>query len=219
MSKLPPPSDTPRVFLHVGTLSGLDVLTVGTVAPGATVQLKDESIGVVINVKRGWLSVHPRSAQIKLQDDTITKASRRDIAEVLREAPRRTCDQAMTLTIAGTSFDQHQYDERGDVLYLSVGPPREAARTIATPEGHAVDYDETGAVIGMTLVNVQFLLDRDGMLTLSLPPRAHRGRGAGTRARGLLIRQVVAGRVAFSRQFFDEHTKADLHLGCSGRAE
>jgi uncharacterized protein YuzE len=77
----------------------------------------------------------------------------------------------MTLTIAGTNFDQHEYDDRGDVLYLSVGPPREAARTIATPEGHAVDYDETGAVIAMTLVNVQFLLDRDGMLTLSLPPQ------------------------------------------------
>ena len=39
----------------------------------------------------------------------------------------------MTLTIAGTNFDQHQYDERGDVLYLSVGAPREPARTIATP--------------------------------------------------------------------------------------
>jgi uncharacterized protein YuzE len=88
-----------------------------------------------------------------------------------RLCPRqRTCDQAMTLTIAGTSFAQHQYDERGDVLYLNVGPPREAARTIATPEGHAVDYDETGAVIAITLVNIQFLLDRDGMLTLSLPP-------------------------------------------------
>jgi uncharacterized protein YuzE len=79
-------------------------------------------------------------------------------------------DQAMTLTIAGATFDQHEYDDRGDVLYLSVGPPREAVRTIATPEGHAVDYDETGAVIGITLVNVQLLLDRDGMLTLSLPP-------------------------------------------------
>jgi len=44
------------------------------------------------------------------------------------------------------------------------------AETDATPEGHAVDYDETGAVIGMTLVNVQLPLDRDGMLTLSLPP-------------------------------------------------
>jgi len=89
MSELPPPSDTPRVFLNVGILSGLDVLTIGTVAPGATVQLKDGSIGVVISVKRGWLSLRPRSAQIKLQDDTITKASRRDIAAVLREARLR----------------------------------------------------------------------------------------------------------------------------------
>ncbi len=76
----------------------------------------------------------------------------------------------MTVTIAGTSFDQHQYDERGDVLYLSAGRPREAARTIATPEGHAVDYDEQGVVIGMVLVNVRFLLERDGAITVTLPP-------------------------------------------------
>jgi len=76
----------------------------------------------------------------------------------------------MTVTIAGTSFDQHEYDERGDVLYLSVGPPREAARTIATPEGHAVDYDQLGAVIGMVLVNVRFLLERDGAVTVTVPP-------------------------------------------------
>ena len=76
----------------------------------------------------------------------------------------------MTLTIAGTSFDQHEYDERGDVLYLSVGSPREAARTIATPEGHAVDYDATGVVIGMVLVNVRFILARDGAITVTLPP-------------------------------------------------
>jgi uncharacterized protein YuzE len=76
----------------------------------------------------------------------------------------------MTVTIAGTRFDQHDYDEHGDVLYLSVGPPREGARTIATPEGHAVDYDESGAVIGMVLVNVRFLLDRDGAVTVTLPP-------------------------------------------------
>jgi uncharacterized protein YuzE len=53
----------------------------------------------------------------------------------------------MSITIAATTFERHHYDQRGDVLYLSVGPPREAARTIATPEGHAVDYDESGAVI------------------------------------------------------------------------
>lgn len=76
----------------------------------------------------------------------------------------------MTVTIAGISFDQHEYDRRGDVLYLSVGAPQEAWRTIATPEGHAVDYDESGAVIGMVLVNVRFLLDRDGAVTITVPP-------------------------------------------------
>lgn len=76
----------------------------------------------------------------------------------------------MSITIAGTSFDNHGYDDRGDVLYLSVGPPREPARTIATPEGHAVDYDRSGAVIGMVLVNVRFLLERDGVVTVTVPP-------------------------------------------------
>lgn len=76
----------------------------------------------------------------------------------------------MTVTIAGISFDRHEYDARGDVLYLSVGSPRPPARTIATPEGHAVDYDDSGAVVGMILVNVRFLLDRDGELIVTLPP-------------------------------------------------
>lgn len=76
----------------------------------------------------------------------------------------------MTVTIAGIAFDEHEYDERGDVLYLSIGAPRQPHRTIATPEGHAIDYDESGAVIGMVLVNVRRLLARDGMLTLTVPP-------------------------------------------------
>jgi uncharacterized protein YuzE len=76
----------------------------------------------------------------------------------------------MSITIAGITFDDWEYDARGDVLYLSVGPPREPARTLATPEGHAVDYDESGAVIGMVLVNVRFFLDRDGAVTVTIPP-------------------------------------------------
>jgi uncharacterized protein YuzE len=76
----------------------------------------------------------------------------------------------MNVTIAGINFDQHEYDERGDVLYLSVGLPRQPIRTIATPEGHAVDYDESGAVIGMVLVNVRFFLERDGAVTITIPP-------------------------------------------------
>ena len=76
----------------------------------------------------------------------------------------------MSITIAGTTFDQHEYDARGDVLYLSVGVPQTPSKTVPTPEGHAVDYDESGAVSGMVLVNVRFLLDRDGALTVTLPP-------------------------------------------------
>lgn len=76
----------------------------------------------------------------------------------------------MGVTIAGVRFDNHEFDDRGDVLYLSVGPPRDPARTVATPEGHAVDYDEAGAVIGIVLVNVRFLLERDGEVTVTIPP-------------------------------------------------
>lgn len=76
----------------------------------------------------------------------------------------------MNVTIAGTTFDQHEYDQRGDVLYLSAGRPRAAARTVSTPEGHAVDYDEAGVVTGMVLVNARFLLERDGAVTVTVPP-------------------------------------------------
>ncbi len=76
----------------------------------------------------------------------------------------------MSVTIAGTTFEQHHYDERGDVLYLSVarheGPP---ARALSTPEGHNVEYDVEGRIVGMTLTNVRWLLDRDGQLTVTLP--------------------------------------------------
>jgi len=76
----------------------------------------------------------------------------------------------MSITIAGTTFEHHHDDQRGDVLYLSVdryaGPP---ARASSTPEGHNVEYDVEGRVIGMTLTNVSWLLDRDGELVITLP--------------------------------------------------
>lgn len=75
----------------------------------------------------------------------------------------------MSLTIAGIEFDHHDYDERGDTLYLHVGPPREPARAIETPEGHTVEYDEHGAVIGLELLNVRWRLAREGTLTLTWP--------------------------------------------------
>jgi uncharacterized protein YuzE len=75
----------------------------------------------------------------------------------------------MALTIDGIEFDSHEYDDRGDVLYLSIGEPQVPAETDATPEGHAVDFDADGNVIGMVLVSVRWLMDRDGELRIIWP--------------------------------------------------
>jgi hypothetical protein len=51
----------------------------------------------------------------------------------------------MSVTIAGIRFEQHEYDERGDVLYLSVeGHEGLPATAYASPEGHNVEYDGAG---------------------------------------------------------------------------
>jgi hypothetical protein len=40
---------------------------------------------------------------------------------------------------------------------------------VSTPEGHGIDYDAAGCVVGMTLTNVRMLLARDGVLTITFP--------------------------------------------------
>jgi uncharacterized protein YuzE len=68
-------------------------------------------------------------------------------------------------------FDHVSYDEDGDVLYLSIGEPRDAADSEETPEGHIVRYDPQGQITGLTLVNAKWLLDRDGALSITFPQR------------------------------------------------
>lgn len=77
----------------------------------------------------------------------------------------------MTITIGTITFEHVAYDADGDVLYLSVGEPREPAESIGTPEGHNVRYDENGQVIGLTLVNASWLLQRDGEVRVTIPNR------------------------------------------------
>lgn len=77
----------------------------------------------------------------------------------------------MTITIGTVTFDNVVYDADGDVLYLSVGKPRSAAESYGTPEGHDVRYDERGEVIGLTLVNTRWLIERDGELRVTIPNR------------------------------------------------
>jgi uncharacterized protein YuzE len=78
----------------------------------------------------------------------------------------------MSVTVAGIEFENHVYDEHADVLYLSVhgydagGLPPHAE---TTPEGHSIERDEHSRVIALTLVNVRWLLERDGELTITWP--------------------------------------------------
>ncbi len=77
----------------------------------------------------------------------------------------------MTVIIGNLRFDHATYDERGDVLYLHADNRREAAESVGTPEGHAVRYDAAGKVIGITIINARWLLDRDGKISITIPER------------------------------------------------
>ena len=77
----------------------------------------------------------------------------------------------MTITIGDYHFDRVEYDAVGDVVYLRASAGRPEASTYATPEGHAVSFDDAGNVIGITIVNAKWLLDRDGKITITAPTK------------------------------------------------
>jgi hypothetical protein len=55
------------------------------------------------------------------------------------------------------------------VLYLHVGAPQDAEGE-ETPEGYALRFEPgTQPVVGMTVGNAHWLLDRDGQLTVTIP--------------------------------------------------
>jgi len=75
----------------------------------------------------------------------------------------------MSVTIGPTTFDRVSYDREVDVLYLSVGDPRLAVRLDESAEAHALRYDEQGRLVGITIVNAQDLLDREGAIVVTPP--------------------------------------------------
>lgn len=77
----------------------------------------------------------------------------------------------IALRIGGLAFDHAAYDTRGDVLYLHVGQPSTASAGQQTPEGHVVRYDDEGQVVGLTIINARWLLERDGALAVTVPER------------------------------------------------
>lgn len=81
--------------------------------------------------------------------------------------------EAMTVRIGHLSFENATYDEQGDVLYLHVGERQAAADSEETPEGHVLRLDATGRIIGLTIINAKWLLDRDGEIAVTLPEQVH----------------------------------------------
>jgi|SRR5215218_1479253 len=80
----------------------------------------------------------------------------------------------MSVTIGDTTFDRVSYDAEGDVLYLHVGDARSAADFDASAEGHHVRFDADGRLVGVTILNAKWLLERDGEVTITLPDEGGR---------------------------------------------
>jgi uncharacterized protein YuzE len=81
--------------------------------------------------------------------------------------------------VGAWSFDRAAYDARGDVLYLQRGEPARAVAFDASEEGHAVQYDDQGRVVGLTIVNARWLIDHEGGITITLAPQRVEARDLG----------------------------------------
>ena len=81
----------------------------------------------------------------------------------------------MTVTIGHITFDSVHYDAGGDVLYLHVGEARNAVDFDESPEGHALRFDAHGNLIGLTIVNAKWLLDKYGKVSITMPERVEVG--------------------------------------------
>ncbi|MGI8413009.1 MAG: hypothetical protein ACR2QA_11120 [Solirubrobacteraceae bacterium] len=75
----------------------------------------------------------------------------------------------MNIHIGPLAFDHADYDREGDVLYLHIGLPQ-AAEGEETPEGHVLRYAPgSQRIVGLTVINVRHVLDRDGRLLVTVP--------------------------------------------------
>lgn len=84
----------------------------------------------------------------------------------------------MTVTIGNTTYENISYDADADVLYLHVGEPETAVDFDESPEGHALRFNSEGKLVGVTIVNARWLLEREGKITLTTPQRVEVGADA-----------------------------------------
>jgi uncharacterized protein YuzE len=82
--------------------------------------------------------------------------------------------RGVSVQIGAWRFDRASYDPRADVLYLHVGDPSDAVQFDSSDEGHHLRYDASGQLVGLTIVNARWLLERDGEIVVT-PPALHLG--------------------------------------------
>jgi uncharacterized protein YuzE len=87
-------------------------------------------------------------------------------------------DNPMTVTIGNLTFDHATYDDHGDVLYLHIGEHQAAADSEETPEGHVLRFNDRGEVIGVTIINAKWLLQRDQAINITVPSASSSARRA-----------------------------------------
>jgi len=79
--------------------------------------------------------------------------------------------EAVNIHIGPLVFDHADYDADGDLLYLHIGAP-EAAEGEETPEGHVLRFEPgTQRIVGLTVLNARWLLDRYGRLVVAVPEK------------------------------------------------
>jgi uncharacterized protein YuzE len=79
----------------------------------------------------------------------------------------------MSVQIGNFTFDRVHYDAGGDVLYLHRADPKEAVDFDASPEGHALRFNASGELIGVTIVRPRWLLEHEGEITITIPEQLH----------------------------------------------
>jgi uncharacterized protein YuzE len=76
----------------------------------------------------------------------------------------------MRVVFGSYEFDDIRYDSDCDVLCLRLqGSRGTSADIIDTPEGHLVYLNADGEVTGVTLIEAQGLIDRDGKVPVTMP--------------------------------------------------
>ena len=84
----------------------------------------------------------------------------------------------MSVTIGRTTLDRVVYEADADVLSLHAGDSAGAVEFDESPEGHALRFDGDGRLVGVTIVDARWLLDREGAIRITGPERLEVARDA-----------------------------------------